>query len=360
MLPRFLNGGATCNEALRWRLSARDVLVALASSLLTLAAVMCADAHPTATAATASTAFLEFGRALSIAGNTPRMHAKLPVGGVSSLLKDLGCGISNGKSTPLNLRRNGFGLNRTMVDIGLYDGADTVSAVKAGFRVYGFEPVLKHMKHVKAAFARAGLAEGTDYQSVTLDPSGRLTTSLLPPQPGRGIAYLFLAAAGPAHDYRNITQDSVGSSLVDPYMRQAKPLERVQIVPVSDYVHEDVYYFKCDTQGFDKDALTGALPLFRNHHVRLVLTELYLQGLEGAGTSADELLDLLTERLGFVCFSSMRANNAPHHLPAGHPEARGAFLEQIRAYQQKIPSGHRWGFFDDLTCINPRMAAGRG
>lgn len=345
-----------------WQLgtcSARDGLVALASSLLTFAAVMCANAHPTATAATASSAFLEFGRALSIAGNTPRRHETLPVGGVSSLLKDLGCGIANGKSTPLHFV-NGFGLNRTMVDIGLFNGADTVSAVKAGFRVYAFEPVRKHMELVKAAFARAGLAEGTDYQSVTLGPSGQLTTSLLPPQPGRGIAYLFLAAAGPAHDYRTITQDGVGSSLVDPHMRQEKPLERVQIVPVSDYVHEDVYYFKCDTQGFDKDALTGALPLFRNHHVRLVLTELYPRGLEGAGTSADELLDLLTERLGFVCFSSMLANNAPHHLPAGHPEARGAFLEQIRAYHEKLPSRNRWGFFDDLTCINPRMAAGRG
>ena len=252
--------------------------------------------------------------------------------------------------------------------IGLLNGAGTVRAVKAGFRVFAFEPGAQAHGKRQSRIRACGPRRGHRLQVRDARPLWAAydiaLTSLLPPQPGRGISYLFLAAAGPAHDYRThdrtITQDGEGSSLVDPNMRQAKPLERVQIVPVSDYVHEDVYYFKCDTQGFDKDALTGALPLFRNHHVRLVLTELYLQGLEGAGTSADELLDLLTERLGFVCFSSMRANNAPHHLPAGHPEARGAFLEQIRAYQQKIPSGHRWGFFDDLTCINPRMAAGRG
>ena len=341
-------------------LSIRDVLVALASSMLTLAVVMYSNGHPRRPHPMHSAAASTSPSMDSVAASTlPSMDsAKLPVGGVSSLLKDLGCGVKNTDGVPHFVNIPGFGLKRSMVDIGLFNGEDTVMFVKAGFRVYAFEPVRRHMQMVRATFMRAGLVEGIDYQSVSLDRSGRITTPLLPPRPGRGIGYLFNAAAGRAHSFRNITHDGVGSSFVDPHNRVSRDVERVQIVPVADYVHEDVYYFKCDTQGFDKEALTGALPLFRSHHVRVVVVEIYPKGLEGAGSSESELLDLLTEQLRLVCFSSMLGSQAPRHMPAGHPESRDAYLGQIREYRKALRD-NRWGFFDDLTCIDPRMTAGR-
>ena len=67
--------------------------------------------------------------------------------GVSSLLKDLGCGMAN-MAVPYFLTVPGYGVGRVMVDIGLHEGKETIAAVKVGFRVFAFEPLPAHVKMV--------------------------------------------------------------------------------------------------------------------------------------------------------------------------------------------------------------------
>ena len=287
--------------------------------------------------------------------------------GVSSLLKDLGCGMAN-MAVPYFLTVPGYGVGRVMVDIGLHEGKETIAAVKVGFRVFAFEPLPAHVKMVVEGLEIAGL----DYQHAKLDDAGKLIEPLREPKQGQGIAYIFTAGAGRAHQVRSFTVDGPGSSFVDGFFAanrtsgKAAPAAEVlsiRIVPVADYVDTDVHYFKADVQGFEMDVLMGALPLFSRRHVRLVTVELFSQGLRGAGSSPAQLLELLTERLGLFCFSSMGDTNRPYHLPAGHPESGSGLLRMIRDSENRFerraerPGGHRdrWGFFDDLTCVNPMM-----
>lgn len=266
-------------------------------------------------------------------------------GGVSSLLKDLNCGAAN-TAVPFFLTIPGYGLGRTMVDVGLHTGKETVAATTVGFTVYSFEPIPNHMDKV----VRALNSRELDFQLIELGPAGELIEPLRPPKPGRGIAYLFAAAAGRTHEKRMIGLSGPGSSFVEEHVLRDTNSEmlEVQIVPLSDYVKTDVHFFKSDTQGFEMDVLAGARALYDNFTVRQTTVEFFTKGLEGAGASPRALLDMLSETLGLFCFTS--EPRAQQNMKAGHPEEKEAFLKAVQEHGESMSS--RWGFFDDLTCVH--------
>jgi len=271
--------------------------------------------------------------------------------GVSSLLKDLGCGMAN-MEVPHFLTLPGFGANRVMVDVGLNEGKETIAAVKSGFTVYSFEPVEEFVVQVAADLEQ----EGLDFQRIQLNDQGNLLEPLRAPTKGKGISYLFQVAAGRKHDWMNISVEGPGTSFVDPKNRNKKD-RPTQIVPIAEYIKSDVYFFKTDTQGFEMEVLAGARALFLDYSVRLITTELFPQGLQAAGSSSSSLVDFLTNELNLICFSGEPEANGFRNMPAGHPEGMDAFLDAIEERQvlqtQDVGGRYdRWGVFDDLTCLN--------
>lgn len=271
--------------------------------------------------------------------------------GVSSLLKDLNCGQAN-LEVPHFLSIPNFGARRVMVDVGLDEGKETIEAVRSGFTVFSFEPRVESVEAVAASLD----AQGLDYQLVKISDTGALLEPLRPPSsdPPRGISYLFNAGAGREYAKMNISVEGAGSSFVDP--KNTAFDREVPVVPIADYVKSDVYFFKTDTQGFEMEVFAGAMPLFQNHHVRMITTELFPQGLEGANSSARALVEFLTEKLQLQCFSAEPALENGRNMQAGHPEGKEAFIAALERRTAEH-SDSRYGFFDDLTCISTNLGA---
>ena len=88
-------------------------------------------------------------------------------------------------------------------------------------RRYSFDPVTKFTKALGRRLSRANL----DVVEVMLDASGKLMVPLPPPNPGRGISYIFNAGGGSKHEVRTIAVLGQASSFVDPNTVNSKGSE---------------------------------------------------------------------------------------------------------------------------------------
>lgn len=267
--------------------------------------------------------------------------------GVSSLLKDFGCGFEN-MIVPSFLN-SGDGQHRVMVDIGLNMGEETLAAAKSGFIVYAFEPVSNFVDHVIGRLE----SENILYYEVQLDVNTGQQLEPLPIPPlGRGMVYLFRAAAGSKFEKKTIAIEGPASSFVDKESIARGTLADVLVVPVSAYIDVDVYYLKVDSQGWESEVLEGLMDLLRKRVIRAVSVELWPRGLIEAESSADAVIRLLVQRLGYLCFDSRISSG----IKPLHPESLDNFVEMVDQLHEGSKD-NRFGFFDDLTCLSPNFAS---
>ncbi len=265
--------------------------------------------------------------------------------GVSSLMKDFGCGFTNMGVPPFLVTKNGG--HRVMVDIGLNTGEEALAAAKSGFVVYAFEPVSAFVKDVVSKLKQNDIL----YHHAELDEdNGNLLYALPQPTIGRGIVYIFQAAAGSRFGKKTIFLDGPGSSFVDEHSKRGSA-EEVLVVPVSAYIERDVYYLKIDAQGWESEVFLGLLDLLRNHVVRLISVEIWPKGLIAAGSSPEAITTLLIKQLGYLCFDSL-IDSALEPL---HEEGLNFFTETVKELYESSKS-ERFGFWDDLTCLSPSFA----
>ena len=132
--------------------------------------------------------------------------------GVYGLMRDWGCGHGN-MQVPKAIQTGGRG--DVIVDVGLFDAAETVAAVKEGFTVIGFEPMPSSFRHIKALHGTmGGRITYVELQPVSSNgwfhPKKSAATAemqwLIPkiPEPpsvanGRGSAVIILAALDSEH-----------------------------------------------------------------------------------------------------------------------------------------------------------------
>ena len=265
--------------------------------------------------------------------------------GVSSLMKDFNCGFAN-QEVPHFLKHS-KGEHKVIIDVGLKDGAETMAAVRSGFVVYAFEPVKEFVSKVASSMSKRKL----DFFLVPLDERGVMQEGIPSPRPGKGIAYIFQAAAGSAFQTKTIYVDGPGTSFTDPEATKGGYKEEVQVVRISDYVKTDVYYFKIDAQGWDYEVIRGALDLIRNYVVRLISVEFWPKGLSQSGSSASQILDLIVKQTGYICFDTRTRKGTE----LGHVESIAGYMNMIQGLSDDT-SDQRYGFFDDLTCLSPNFA----
>ena len=265
--------------------------------------------------------------------------------GVSSLMKDFNCGFSN-HEVPYFLEHS-QGAHKVIIDVGLKEGAETLAAVRSGFVVYAFEPVKEFVSKVVKSLTR----EKLDFFLVHLDGKGVIQEALPSPRSGKGIAYIFQAAAGSVFERKTIYVDGSGTSFHDPKAAMTGKKEEVQVVRISDYLATDVYFFKIDAQGWDYEVILGALDLLRDYIVRLISVEFWPKGLGQSGSSASQLVDLIVKEAGYICFDTRVRKGTP----LGHVENIGGYMSMIQDLSDDTHD-QRFGFFDDLTCLSPNFA----
>ena len=198
-----------------------------------------------------------------------------------------------------------------IVDAGLCDSAEeTLAAVQHGLIAHSFEPIPRYVQDVTNNFIKAMSGDfflqkhkiNVSYQNVT-DLSQLLTIIdckkewkkctgeiLIEPErkhPVYGHCYLFVAITSDQVSFTGMNISiSGGISTLTPYALYNSfwngsgvnnvPADRLITVPtvrVDDIVHNNILWFKVDTQGYDLRTLRGGQKVFENYEVAMIKTE---------------------------------------------------------------------------------------
>lgn len=257
---------------------------------------------------------------------------------VFNFIKELHC-RSDHMEVPSVLQQNGAG--KVVVDIGLHEGKEFFAALESGYSVYGFEA-----NPISCDKLRKACEAANSYKCVYMHADN--ITMPLPPIPNGG--YLIEGGAGSKKAIMPMSLSGPGSSLVENAPSVKTPMyKNVTILPVSDVVSTNVYFFKLDVQGFEYEVLQGAKGLFDDHVVKTLLMEVYPRGLSNAGTDFLEFLTYIWNDLGMFCSSS---NIGSGTFKVDHPGSLPEFAEYLKSLSEDKVAKVWWGVFDDFHCFN--------
>lgn len=250
------------------------------------------------------------------------------------LLKELGSGWKNLQVPPLIIR-NATGTRSLVIDVGLDNGAEFFKAIDNGFEVVGFEPNPVTFPALSAKCEQRPKCQVLD-----------LNTVKLPLKREEGYSYLINAAVGKEPATLELNIHGPVSSIVKVKGLNGRQTSQVKVVKMDDFIKEDVYLFKIDTQGFEKFVLEGAKDLFKNHVVRQVILEMDPFTMAPNNITPRDVLELLQDN-GMMCFQTRTDNQGCLYLG----ESVEGFLEIFNGepYNRRNTSGKCW---EDVICLN--------
>jgi FkbM family methyltransferase len=259
------------------------------------------------------------------------------------LLKELGAGWHN-MQIPALLQKRAHGSRSLIVDVGLDEGFEFFLAIENGFEVVGFEP----NPVTFPALAQKCRALNTSNCHVLEN----LSSLSLPLNRTPGDSYLINAAVGAVAGELELFTAGPGSSFQPhPEAKNDKSKwQKVPVVRIDDFIQEDVYLFKIDTQGFDPFVLQGAAKVFRFHVVRQLIFEVEPLAMSRNNITMTETMEMLQD-YGMLCFNE--------RLGVGTEcEFRGDTVQQFEELyfsekNVKVESGQLWAqCWEDFVCIN--------
>lgn len=242
------------------------------------------------------------------------------------------------------------GRGRVVVDVGLDAGDEFFAALESGYSVYGIEA-----NPLTAAKLRGRCESAAAYNCTYVSAAD--ITAPLPPVTNGG--YLIEGGAGSKRGVMSMSLSGAGSSFVevapDVQFGAAVPkYKNVTVLPVSEIVRSDVFFFKLDVQGFEFEVLKGSRELFDNHVVKTLLMEVYPRGLGNAGVNFLDFLEFVWNELGMLCSSANPASGKT--FPTDHPGTLTGFAE----YLLPLKNASWWGVFDDFYCFNRKKIWNHG
>jgi FkbM family methyltransferase len=213
---------------------------------------------------------------------------------VFPLLKELKAGWGNMQEPQLLLKK-AEGTRSLVVDVGLDRGREFFKAIENGFEVVGFEPNPESF---------AGLAERCRALVTTeCYVFEDVSTVQRPLQREPGASYLINAAVGAEPGEMELLLRGAASSFQAPKTAEnAHKWKMVPIVKIDDFIQENVYLFKIDTQGHDPLVITGASNLFKNHVVRQLIWEVEPLTMARNNVSLTDTMSMLQD-YGMLCFN---------------------------------------------------------
>jgi len=111
---------------------------------------------------------------------------------------------------------------------------------------------------------------------------------------------------------------------------------------------------KIDAQGHEVDIMRGARNLYNDYVVRMVGLEFWPKGLNMAGHTSRDLVQILTTELKLFCFDL--DFSSPLH-PEEFSEYEEHFQQRENDFQKSSTMKHkifkpRYGWFVELVCMN--------
>jgi FkbM family methyltransferase len=256
---------------------------------------------------------------------------------VFPLFKEMNTGWANLQMPPL-LEKNAEGKRALIVDVGLDFGKEFFLGMDRGFEVVGFEP---------NPVAFPALHEQCNARPTchVVD----LATVALPLKREPGHSYLVNAAVGAEPASLPMTTAGAGSTFRPPSRTiKGSTIVQVPVVRIDDFIQEDVYLFKIDTQGFDHFVLKGAEKLFRDHVVRQIILEVDPLAMSRSNLKISDTLEMI-QGYGMACFTA-RSDLKPNCKYYGD-SIEG--FEEIYFAKGNMPPKHMWATcWDDFMCVN--------
>ena len=229
---------------------------------------------------------------------------------------------------------------RLMVDVGANTGLEYRAGVQKGFTVVSLEASPRTFRDLVRTSCKPPCVNISSLDQLRPDSVRGLQN---------GSSMIINAAVGASRSVMTLydSPSSPMSSLAENFDGKGQAVQ-VQVVPLSDIIHEDVFFLKIDVQGFEYEVLRGAEKLFRDYTVAVMLLELYPNGLGHAGVNMTEMLTLVRDTLGMVCSTSHRSADS---LAPDHPTGRREFAKYV---ESNYNSKDKYGLGDDLICFNVR------
>jgi FkbM family methyltransferase len=244
---------------------------------------------------------------------------------------------------PPLLLKKAEGTRSLVVDVGLDNGDEFFASIENGFEVVGFEP---NPESFAALAIRCRALTAT--KCFAFETVSALS---LPLAREPGASYLINAAVGNEPGEMELFLFGPRSSFQAPKTAEnAHQWQKVTIVRIDDFIQEDVYLFKIDTQGHDPLVLMGAKNLFKNHVVRQLIWEVEPLTMMRNKVTMTAAMTMLQD-YGMLCFNE-RSDVAPEC------EFWGDTVEQFEKMyfgsdNVDTDSNELWAnCWEDFLCIN--------
>ena len=202
--------------------------------------------------------------------------------------------------TPPLIQGNAKGMRSLVVDVGLDNGVEFFQAIENGFEFLGLEPNPKGFPFLAEKCKKLINCEVID--TVTLQEMRK--NKQLPLQRKPGTSYLIHAAAGKDWQELKFHMDGAVSSFSAPTKSDKKEeWQTVQVAPLQDIIHEDIYLLKIDTHGFDHYVMEGSQRIFEQYTIRELIFEIEPMGMHNNHISILDTVRMI-QKHGMVCFTA--------------------------------------------------------
>ena len=182
--------------------------------------------------------------------------------------------------------------DQLVIDVGAFDGKDSIIYARAGHRVLAFEPSPSKIPKIQANLKRSGMSTRVRLYDIALSNEN----TIRPFQISLAIDPNEIAFMG--HD-----SGSAQDSFAVPWNTNVQTVD-VRVRRLDDVLEElgesRVLMLKIDAQGFDFDVLRGADKLLSEHRVRIVTFEFAIGLMPHKMETARRLLHYLYDR-GYHC-----------------------------------------------------------
>jgi hypothetical protein len=115
--------------------------------------------------------------------------------GIYPLMKDFGCGHQNMATPRALLKSTAPGRGRFVVDVGLFDGEETLDALEAGYVVFGFEFNSGSMNMIRENARKRNILDRVHFVEFEEGKNGSPVPKEMPEPPvdGKGFAFIYNA-----------------------------------------------------------------------------------------------------------------------------------------------------------------------